>query len=95
MNKFELLDQIILKMNLLADATGVERCALLVGVVQMLGALKDNLTESDKAAKEREALLLDQLQALTTPAEEVREGEERLGGNTIMFGFGGDENAEN
>lgn len=95
MNKFELLDQIILYMDRLADAKGVERCALLANVVQMLGALKDNLTESDKAAEDREALLLDQLQALTTPAEEVQDGEERLGGNTIMFGFGGDENAKN
>ncbi len=93
MNKFELLDQIILNMNRLADATGVERCALLVQVVQMLGALKDNLTESDKAAQDREALLTEQLAALTAPPEAETSGE-RLGGNTIMFGFGGDADAQ-
>ena len=86
MNKFELLDQIILNMNRLADATGVERCALLVNVVQMLGALKDNLTESDKAAKAREDLLMDQLAALTAPPEAADKGD-KLGGNTILFGF--------
>lgn len=93
MNKFELLDQIILNMNRLADATGVERCALLVQVVQMLGALKDNLTESDKAAQDREALLTEQLAALTAPTE-AETSAERLGGNTIMFGFGGDAYAQ-
>ena len=93
MNKFELLDQIILNMNRLADATGVERCALLVNVVQMLGALKENLTESDKAAEAREALLTEQLAAITSPPE-VDDKNNRLGGNTVMLRFGDDDDAQ-
>jgi hypothetical protein len=94
MDKFELLEQIILSLNRIADATGVERCALLVNAVKMAGALKDNLAESDKAVKAREALLLQQIEA--QGFGEPGPGDEVLGGQTYEIKFGeGIENGGN
>lgn len=87
MDKFELIDKIILTINQAADASGIQRCALLVSAVQLLGALKGNLTESDKAAAAREALLVAQLNAPRT--------DETIGGQTVKIDFGGDDLADN
>ena len=45
MNKFQLIDTIITKVDALADARGVSRCVMVVDIVQQLNALRDLLRE--------------------------------------------------
>ena len=48
MDKFEMIDLLIIKVNDLLDARGVDKCRLGVDVIQRLCALKAGLTEEDK-----------------------------------------------
>lgn len=64
-NKFDLLKEIIVKMNGLADARGVDRCAYIVDIVQRLSflekVLRDEDDNNDAAIKE----LTDKVDKLT------------------------------
>lgn len=48
LDKYEMLDQIIVNVNALLDARGVDKCRLGVDVIQRLAALKAGLMEDDK-----------------------------------------------
>lgn len=54
-DKFGLLDRAILLLNQAADATGIQRCSLLVNTVQLLAALKDNLKDEEARQHEQAA----------------------------------------
>ena len=47
-DQYQLIDDMIVKLNDLADATGVKRCALTVELVQQLVALKKGLKAEEE-----------------------------------------------
>lgn len=47
-DKFQMIDEIIVEVNNLVDARGVEKCRLAIDIVQRLAALKNGLMEDDK-----------------------------------------------
>ena len=84
MDKYQMLDEIVLLLDRLADSRGVERCAVLAEVVNRIGALKTGLKEEEKAHDARIELLKAQLKKLTEPAT-LEDGEIREGGETYVF----------
>ena len=87
-DKFQLLDSIIVQLDALADARGVTRCATIVELVQKVTALRKGLADEDKAHAQTVEILEQQIKRLTEPNPE--EGEEVIGGQTYVIG---DENA--
>ena len=57
MDKYQLIDSVIVDLNTLADARGVEKCRLLLDILQRLAALKNGLKREDeeKNDEQREA----------------------------------------
>ena len=49
MDKFGMIDQIIVQVNALLDARGVEKCRLGLDIVQRLAALREGLRKEDSA----------------------------------------------
>ena len=57
MDKYQMLDAIIVQLDRLADSRGVERCALLVDLVSRINSLKKGLQdEEDSYIKKIESL---------------------------------------
>lgn len=51
-DKYQMIDQIILEVNDLIDAKGIEKCRIGIDIVQRLAALKNGLAEDDKRLEE-------------------------------------------
>lgn len=66
-DKFEMIDDMIRKIDALADARGLNRCISLIELAQQLRALSEGLKKDDAATAEKVALLEKQLKAATTP----------------------------
>ena len=84
MDKYEMLDGIVIILDKLADARGVERCALLVDAIKRLDALKKGLKGDDDAHNARVELLKSQIKNLTEP-KPLQDGEIREGGETYTI----------
>lgn len=53
LDKFELIDRMIVNVDALADAKGAAKCALVIELIQQLNVLKKGLKDDDAAnAKE-------------------------------------------
>ena len=50
MNKFQLIDILITKVDTMADAHGVNRCVMTIDIIQQLNALKEQLQKEDAHA---------------------------------------------
>lgn len=81
MDKYQMMDGIIILLDRLADARGMERCTLLVEIVKRADALKKGMREEDDAKAERIGLLNEQIMNLRTPRP-LKDGEIREGGET-------------
>lgn len=88
MDKYQMLDALILLVDKLADARGAERCMLLIDMLKRLGALKEGLQGEDKAHEAEKDLLKAQIKDLTTPPP-LRDGEIREGGQTYTINLAG------
>ena len=53
-DKFQMIDEIIVEVNDLIDAKGIEKCRLGLDIVQRLAALKNGLAEDDKRLEEKQ-----------------------------------------
>ena len=84
MDKYQMLDAIIVIVDKLADARGVERCVLLIDLVKRLDALEKGLKEDEDATNARVEMLKSQIKNLTTPPF-LNEGEIREGGQTYTI----------
>lgn len=80
MDKYDMISAIITQVDKLADARGVEKCSLVMNVIQRLSALAKGLGDEDKAHEAEKKLLEDQLK----PAP-LKPGETREGGETVTF----------
>jgi len=87
MDKFEMIDTMIVEADKLIDARGVDKCKGFLNLIQMLSTLRKGLADEDKAHDERVQLLETQLKKLTTPPE-LKPGETRVGGE--VYHIGGD-----
>lgn len=77
-DKFEMIDDMIKKIDALADARGLNRCISLIELAQQLRALSEGLKKDDAATAEKVELLETQLKAATAP--EAKDGETVVGG---------------
>lgn len=84
MDKYQMLDAIVVLMDRLADARGAERCTLVVDIIQRIDALKKGMREEDRAHKQELKLLETQIKELTNPRP-LQEGEIREGGGTYTI----------
>lgn len=70
MDKFDLIEAIIKRVDALADARGAQKCAIVIEIIQQLGALRKGLADDDAAHKKQIMDLLQRLDALNTTKEE-------------------------
>lgn len=84
MDKFELIDDLIVGLDALADARGVARCTGFVKAIQQLNALKDGLRKEDDAHEAEKDLLRQQLAAAQMPPTPDGDGE-RIGGERYVL----------
>ena len=49
MDKFELIDAIVKRVDALADARGAQKCAIVIEMIQQLGALRKGMADDDAA----------------------------------------------
>ena len=50
-NGVEMVDQLIVQVNELLDARGVEKCRLALDIIQRLAALRNGLAEEEKVRR--------------------------------------------
>lgn len=92
LDKFEALTRARNLLTAIADGRGAARCALIAELDSMIRALQEGLKSEDEAHRKEKADLIDQINALTRPAE-PEEGGEIIGGETYIFDLrGGAEN---
>ena len=84
MDKYQMLDGIIVLLDQLADAKGVARCALMVELVKRADALKKGLHAEEDAHNKRIDMLKAQIKNLTEPPP-LQDGEIREGGQTYTI----------
>ena len=53
MDKFDLIEAIIKRVDALADARGAQKCAIVIEIIQQLGALRKGLADDDAAYKKQ------------------------------------------
>ena len=70
MDKFDLIDAIIKRVDALADARGAQKCAIVIEIIQQLGALRKGLADDEAANKKQITDLQQRLDALNTTKEE-------------------------
>lgn len=70
MDKFDLIEAIIKRVDVLADARGAQKCAIVIEIIQQLGALRKGLADDDAAHKKQIMDLQQRLDALNTTKEE-------------------------
>ena len=84
MDKYQMIDEIVVLIDRLADARGIDRCVILIDLVKRMNALKDLLREDESAHESRINLLKNQIRNLTTPPP-LKDGEIREGGETYTI----------
>lgn len=84
MDKYQMIDGIIVLLDRVADARGIERCTLLAEIVNRADALKKGMRQEEDAKIKEIELLRKQIRDLTTPRP-LKDGEIREGGETIQI----------
>lgn len=64
MDKFDLIEAIIKRVDVLADARGAQKCAIVIEIIQQLGALRKGMADDDAAHNKQIMDLQQQLDAL-------------------------------
>ena len=70
MDKFDLIEAIIKRVDVLADARGAQKCAIVIEIIQQLGALRKGMADEDAARKKEIMDLERRLDAMNTTKEE-------------------------
>ena len=84
MDKYQMLDEIVLLLDKVADARGIQKCSLLVDITQRIGALKNGLKDEENSKNANIEFLKKQLKDATSPPE-LKDGEIREGGETYTI----------
>lgn len=84
-DKFDMIDNLIVGLDALADARGVARCTGFVKAIQQLNALKDGLQKEDDAHEAEKELLRRQLAAAQMPPTNDEDGGETIGGERYVL----------
>lgn len=90
MNKYELIDSLIVQTDALEDARGVTKCRMILEMVDKLSALKTGLKSEEDAVNARIEIAESEMRRLSTPSE-AKDGEETVGGQVYKIQLGGDE----
>jgi len=80
MDKFDMISSIIIKVDKLMDAKGIEKATLGIEIVQLLNTMAKGLGDEDKAHAAEKKLLEDQLKPVPP-----KDGCTRVGGETITY----------
>lgn len=84
-DKYAMIDDMIKRLDALADARGLNRCLALIELAQQLQALSEGLRKDDTATAEKAELLEKQMKAATAP--EAKDGETVVGGGEYHIGM--------
>lgn len=90
MNKYELIDSLIVQIDAVADARGAARCRLVLDMIDKCAALKKGLRTEEDALNARIEVAENEVRRLTTP-KAAQDGEEIVGGQVYKIQLGGDE----
>ena len=69
-DKFQLIDSIIVQVDALTDMRGVEKCRVIIDIIGKLAALKKGLQDDDVRTKEK----MDELKAASGDEETIKIG---------------------
>lgn len=89
MNKYELIDSLIVQTDALEDARGVTKCRMILEMIDKLSALKTGLKSDEDAINARIEIAENEVRRLTTPAP-AQDGEETVGGQVYKIQLGGE-----
>lgn len=89
MNKYELIDSMIIQADALVDARGAAKCRLILDIISKLDALKSGLESEEAALKSRIEMAESEVKRLSTP--KAGPGETVIGGEVYEIKLGGDE----
>ena len=87
-DKYEMLDAVIVAIDKLEDARGVEKCRIILDAIQRISALKDGLKKEDDAHAAHINMLSKQIKELTAQPL-VKNGEQIVGGQEFHIGVDG------
>lgn len=73
MDKFELIDAIIKRVDALADARGAQKCAIVIEMIQQLGALRKGLADDDAAHNETIKVMQAKIDQMSLPTKTEEE----------------------
>lgn len=90
MNKYELIDSLIVQLDALEDARGVTKCRMILEMVNKLSTLKTGLKSEEDAVNARIEIAENEVRRLTTP-KAAQDGEEIVGGQVYKIQLGGEE----
>ena len=87
-DKYEMLDAVIIAIDKLEDARGVEKCRIILDAIQRIGVLKEGLKKEDAVHAEHINMLSKPIKELTSPPQ-VKDGEVIVGGEEYHIGVDG------
>ena len=86
-DKYQLIDSIIVQIDALTDARGVEKCKIILDAIGKLSALKKGLQDDDTVNKQKIDTLREELRRVTQP--DGGDDTETIDGKTYKIGVPG------
>ena len=86
-DKYQLIDSIIVQIDALTDARGVEKCKIILDAIGKLSALKKGMQDDDTANQQKLDTLRDELRRVTAP--DADGDTETIDGKTYKIGVPG------
>lgn len=86
-DKFGLIDSVIVQVDALTDARGVEKCKTILDIIGKLTALKKGLHDDDTMNQQKLDTLRDELRRVTAP--DADGDTETIDGKTYKIGVPG------
>ncbi len=87
LDKYQLIDSVIVEIDNLTDARGVEKCKIILDAIGKLTALKKGLENDDTANQQKLDMLREELRRVTQP--DGGEDTETIDGKTYTIGVPG------
>lgn len=86
-DKYQLIDSIIVQIDALTDARGVEKCKIILDAIGKLSALKKGLQDDDTVNQQKLDTLREELRRVTAP--DADGDTETIDGKTYKIGVPG------
>lgn len=86
-DKYQLIDSVIVQIDALTDARGVEKCKIILDAIGKLSALKEGLQDDDTVNQQKLDTLREELRRVTAP--DADGDTETIDGKTYQIGVPG------